>query len=65
MTGGGSGDLRATYTNETCVAQGPKVTFDDVAGIDEAEYELVENVDFLKDPPKRTRRGGTAPRACS
>jgi len=31
---------------------GPKVTFDEVAGIDEAENELVEVVDFLKDPPK-------------
>jgi cell division protease FtsH len=39
-----------------------KVTFDDVAGIDEAERELVEIVDFLKDPPKYTRLGGTAPK---
>ncbi|HEX6136675.1 MAG TPA: ATP-dependent metallopeptidase FtsH/Yme1/Tma family protein, partial [Casimicrobiaceae bacterium] len=39
-----------------------KVTFDDVAGIDEAENELVEVVDFLKDPPKYTRLGGTAPK---
>ena len=39
-----------------------KVTFEDVAGIDEAENELVEIVDFLKDPPKYTRLGGTAPK---
>jgi cell division protease FtsH len=39
-----------------------KVTFADVAGIDEAENELVEIVDFLKDPPKYTRLGGTAPK---
>jgi cell division protease FtsH len=39
-----------------------KVTFDDVAGIDEAENELVEIVDFLKDPPRYTRLGGTAPK---
>ena len=39
-----------------------KVTFDDVAGIDEAENELIEIVDFLKDPPKYTRLGGTAPK---
>lgn len=38
-----------------------KVTFEDVAGIDEAENELVEIVDFLKDPQKYTRLGGTAP----
>jgi cell division protease FtsH len=42
--------------------QGAKVTFADVAGIDEAENELVEIVDFLKDPPKYTRLGGTAPK---
>jgi cell division protease FtsH len=39
-----------------------KITFDDVAGIDEAENELVEVVDFLKDPPKYTRLGGAAPK---
>ncbi len=39
-----------------------KVTFDDVAGIDEAENELVEIVDFLKDPQKYQRLGGTAPK---
>jgi cell division protease FtsH len=42
--------------------QGTKVTFDDVAGIDEAENELVEIVDFLKDPGKYTRLGGAAPK---
>jgi cell division protease FtsH len=39
-----------------------RVTFGDVAGIDEAENELVEVVDFLKDPDKYTRLGGTAPK---
>src|SRR5690348_14964359 len=39
-----------------------KVTFQDVAGIDEAENELIEIVDFLRDPPKYTRLGGTAPK---
>src|SRR5690606_38708646 len=38
------------------------VTFEDVAGIDEAENELVEIVDFLRDPDKYTRLGGTAPK---
>src|SRR5690625_2842567 len=42
--------------------QDNKVTFDDVAGIDEAENELVEIVDFLRDPDKYTRLGGTAPK---
>jgi len=39
-----------------------KVTFEDVAGIDEAENELVEIVDFLKSPDKYTRLGGSAPK---
>jgi cell division protease FtsH len=39
-----------------------KVTFNDVAGIDEAENELVEIVDFLKEPEKYTRLGGSAPK---
>ena len=39
-----------------------RVTFDDVAGIDEAENELIEIVDFLRDPPKYTRLGGAAPK---
>jgi len=39
-----------------------KVTFEDVAGIDEAENELVEIVDFLKNPDKYTRLGGAAPK---
>ena len=47
------------YDQET---GGTRVTFEDVAGIDEAENELVEIVDFLKDPAKYTRLGGTAPK---
>jgi cell division protease FtsH len=43
-------------------AQDMKVTFDDVAGIDEAKNELAEIVDFLKEPEKYTRLGGTAPK---
>lgn len=39
-----------------------KVTFEDVAGIDEAKNELVEVVDFLRNPKKYTRLGGTAPK---
>ena len=39
-----------------------RVTFDDVAGIDEAENELIEIVDFLKEPDRYTRLGGTAPK---
>src|ERR671933_1565064 len=39
-----------------------RVTFDDVAGIDEVENELVEIVDFLKEPEKYQRLGGTIPK---
>jgi cell division protease FtsH len=38
------------------------ITFEDVAGIDEVEAELVEIVDFLKNPEKYQRLGGTIPK---
>src|SRR5438552_1816651 len=38
------------------------VTFANVAGIEEAKVELVEVVDFLKDPAKYTRLGGVVPK---
>ena len=41
-----------------------KVTFADVAGIDEAKNELAEIVDFLKDPDKYTEIGVKIPRGC-
>ncbi|MCB9497164.1 MAG: ATP-dependent zinc metalloprotease FtsH [Fibrobacteria bacterium] len=40
----------------------PRVTFDDVAGCDEAKSELVEIIDFLKDPGRYDRLGGKIPR---
>jgi cell division protease FtsH len=39
-----------------------KVTFDDVAGIDEAKEELEEIIEFLRDPKKFTRLGGRIPK---
>ena len=41
-----------------------RVTFEDVAGIDEAKQELEEIVDFLKDPQKFQRLGGKIPKGC-
>src|SRR4029079_3281347 len=43
-------------------AERPKVTFADVAGQDEAKTELVEIVDFLKQPDKYRRLGARLPR---
>jgi cell division protease FtsH len=40
----------------------PRITFADVAGIDEAKQELEEIVDFLRDPSKYTRLGGAVPK---
>ncbi|HEY0671109.1 MAG TPA: ATP-dependent zinc metalloprotease FtsH [Longimicrobiales bacterium] len=40
----------------------PKVTFADVAGADEAKYELQEIIEFLKDPQKFSRLGGRLPK---
>ncbi len=41
-----------------------RVTFDDVAGIEEAKQELEEIVEFLKDPQKFRRLGGKIPKGC-
>ena len=39
-----------------------KITFNDVAGVDEAKEELQEIIEFLKDPRKFTRLGGKIPK---
>jgi cell division protease FtsH len=57
----GMGRSKAKRYDET-LGQTQRITFDDVAGIDEAKGELVEIVDFLRDPRKYTRLGGSVPR---
>jgi len=54
----GFGKSKAKLLSEA----GGKVTFNDVAGIDEAKEEVEEIVEFLKDPRKYQRLGGKIPR---
>jgi cell division protease FtsH len=56
----GFGKSRAKLLQESKT----KVTFADVAGIDEAKQELTEIVDFLKDAKKYTDVGARIPRGC-
>jgi cell division protease FtsH len=56
----GIGRSRARRYEVAQVAQ--PITFEDVAGIDEVERELVEIVDFLKQPDKYQRLGGRIPK---
>lgn len=64
MQGGGKGGaLSFGKTRARLMEQGTqKVTFADVAGIDEAKEELEEIIDFLKDPQKFTTLGGRIPK---
>jgi cell division protease FtsH len=62
-TGGLMGFGRSRAKRYEASAQ--RTTFEDVAGIEEAEEELVEVVDFLKNPDKYVRLGGKIPRASS
>ena len=63
---GGGGGVLGAFGRSTARRVRPdeqeRVTFDDVAGIDEAEDELVEVVDFLRNPERYTRLGARVPR---
>ncbi len=64
VQGGGNSNVLAFGQNKaTIVAEGDiKTRFNDVAGVDEAKAELVEVVDFLKNPTKYTDIGGKIPK---
>jgi len=58
--GMGFGKSKAKLTTD----KGAKITFADVAGIDEAKEELAEIVDFLRNPSKFQKLGGQIPKGC-
>ena len=55
----GLGDKGKVYDSETTRS---KVTFDDVAGLDEEKHEMIEIVDFLKNPERFNQMGAKIPR---
>ena len=67
MTGGAGGGMGSIFSagqsRAKAVEEGKvKTRFADVAGVDEAKEELVEVVDFLKEPKKYTDIGGKIPK---
>ncbi|MEL6164264.1 MAG: ATP-dependent zinc metalloprotease FtsH [Cyanobacteria bacterium J06628_3] len=65
QSGGGSNPLDAGKSKARVYfgdANGVKVTFADVAGIDEAKIELQEVIDFLKNPDRYTQIGAKIPK---
>ena len=55
----GIGDKGKVYDSETIKS---KTTFDDVAGLDEEKHEMIEIVDFLKNPERFNKMGAKIPR---
>jgi cell division protease FtsH len=67
MQGGGAGGKAMGFGKSKAkllTEKQGRVTFADVAGIDEAKQELEEIVEFLKDPQKFQRLGGKIPKGC-
>jgi len=63
MQGGGGKTMSFGRSRARLVSQeSSRVTFDNVAGVDEAKEELSEVVDFLSNPKKFTRLGGRIPK---
>ena len=63
MQGGGGKTMSFGRSRARMISQeSARVTFDNVAGVDEAKEELTEVVDFLSNPKKFTRLGGRIPK---
>ncbi|MBJ7596157.1 MAG: ATP-dependent zinc metalloprotease FtsH [Candidatus Dormibacteraeota bacterium] len=65
MRGGGAGGILGRFGQSSArlyTSEHPPTTFADVAGIDEVRAELLEVVDFLREPGKYERLGGTVPK---
>ena len=59
---GGGGRLMAFGKSKAKLNSNMKITFADVAGVEEAKEELKEIIEFLKDPKKFQRLGGKIPK---
>jgi len=64
MQGGGKGMGFSKSKAKLISDKGVKVTFENVAGIDEAKEELGEIVEFLRNPSKFQKLGGQIPKGC-
>ena len=65
MGGGGPGEMFMSFGKSRAKIYGEsdvKLTFNDVAGVDEAKEELIEIIDFLQHPDKFTKLGGRIPK---
>ncbi|PJA29755.1 MAG: cell division protein FtsH, partial [candidate division Zixibacteria bacterium CG_4_9_14_3_um_filter_46_8] len=64
MQGGGTKGIFSFGKSRARLLTGdrPKITFEDVAGADEAKQELQEIIDFLRDPGKYQKLGGKIPK---
>src|SRR5690606_24302977 len=65
--GGGAGGMLGSFgrsRHRITSKEHTNVTFDDVAGVEEAKDEVSEIVEFLKNPKKFQRLGGRIPRGC-
>jgi len=62
MKGGGGMLMNFGRSKHRVQGKGTKITFEDVAGIEEAKEEVAETIEFLKNPKKFQKIGGRIPR---